>query len=383
MAQRIRARLLLTDGTSFEGFFVGEPAQAGGEVVFNTSMTGYQEILTDPSYRGQIVTMTCPLIGNYGVTPADDESERPWVEGFIVREMSPLASSHRAVESLPEWLHRHEVTAIEGIDTRALTRRIREAGAMKGLIAPADVSMREMEERLREVPELEGRDLVKDVTRGRVFEWGEGFESEFRPNVCEEHAQGGEHPHAVVVDYGCKANILRALVSFGFRVTVVPASSGAADILKHEPDGVLLSNGPGDPRVLEHAAATAGELLGRLPVFGICLGHQIMGAALGVPIFKLKFGHHGGNHPVKDLETGRVAVTAQNHGFALEEEGLLARGGVVTHVNLNDATVAGIALPEQRAFGIQFHPEAAPGPHDSLDVFGRFRGMVEEFRRSG
>jgi len=376
MIRSERARLALVDGTVYEGQSIGARGESGGEVVFNTSMTGYQEILTDPSYRGQIVTMTYPLIGNTGTVNEDDESARPWVEGFIVREMSPMDSNFRCTEPLPEWLERHGIVGIAGLDTRALTRRIRKLGAMAGLISTADVSDEELIERARLVPDLEGRDLVADVTRSEVEEWTRGYDADFAPALEAGAAEGDEPPHVVVVDYGCKSNILRSLVMCGFRVTVVPARTSAEDILSRQPAGVMLSNGPGDPRALGHAVSTVKDLLGRVPIMGICFGHQILGAALGAKIYKLRFGHHGGNHPVKIIGTGRVAVTAQNHGFALDEESLLSCGARITHVNLNDDTVAGIEVPDRRAFGIQFHPEASPGPHESLEIFGQFRRMI-------
>lgn len=376
MTGRKPARLVLADGTVFTGTSIGADGTAGGEVVFNTSLTGYQEIITDPSYRGQIVAMTAPLIGNYGTNPEDEEAERPQLSGFVVREFASLTSNFRSTEDLDAYLRRHGIVAIEGIDTRALTRRLRSEGAMKGLITTEIVDPAELRRRVQEVPELEGRDLVLEVTRGRRLVWDEGFPDRFAPTI-EGTSKPGVRPRVVALDYGAKANIFRSLVHCGFEVVVLPAKATAADVLREQPDGVFLSNGPGDPRVLTYAVDCARGVLGKVPVFGICLGHQLLGAALGAKVFKLKFGHHGGNQPVKDLLTGKVEITAQNHGFAVDPASLEKAGGRVTHVNLNDGTCEGLDHEDLRMMAVQYHPEAAPGPHDSLYLFRRFRDLVD------
>ena len=305
MADRPPAWLVLTDGTVMEGRSIGAPGETWGEVVFNTSMAGYQEILTDPSYRGQIVTLTYPLIGNYGIVPEDAESWRPWAEGLVIRELSPIASNYRSRETLEEYLTRNDIVGIEGLDTRAVTRRLRTEGAMTGMITTQPLARDALVERVRSFPVLEGRDLVLDVTRSEPEVWERGWDAEFRP-VLAHHASGGGSPRVAVLDYGVKRNILRSLVDSGFHVTVFPARTTAEEILACGPHGVLLSNGPGDPRVLDYAAECARGLIGRVPVFGICLGHQIMAKAIGAELYKLKFGHHGANHPVRDVRTGRV-----------------------------------------------------------------------------
>jgi len=371
------AVLALEDGTVFRGTSFGAPGERGGEVVFNTSLQGYQEILTDPSYRGQAVVMTYPLIGNYGVSPEDAESSRPWVEALVVREACRVPSSHRSAEPLGAYLARTGVVGIEGVDTRALTRRLRESGALRGLVSTEERSVDALVDRARALPKMEGQDYVREVSRRAPEEWTRGHESAFAP---ERRPPSAREHRVVAVDYGVKDNILRNLVDCGFRVTVVPAASTAEEVLSHRPDGVFLSNGPGDPAALPYAAACVRGLLGRVPIFGICLGHQVLGHALGGTTYKLKFGHHGGNHPVKDLRTGKVEVTAQNHGFAVHPD-LFKKGEVEqTHLNLNDGTCEGMRHRGMPVFSVQYHPEASPGPHDSLYLFDRFRELIESGR---
>ena len=370
---RIPALLALEDGTVFKGKSFGAQGERSGEAVFNTSMQGYQEILTDPSYKGQVVCMTYPLIGNYGISPEDDESGRPWVEAFVVREACKVPSSHRSVETLGHYLERTGVVGIEGVDTRMLTRILREKGALRCIVSTTEASGDTLVDRARAVPSMEGLDLAKLVTRKAPEEWTEGHASKFAlpPRVVT-----GPTWHVAAIDFGAKRNILRNLVDCGFRVTVLPAEATAAQVLALKPDGVFLSNGPGDPAAVTYAADCVRDLLGKVPVFGICLGHQIMAHAFGGKTFKLKFGHHGGNHPLKDLSTGKVEVTAQNHGFAAHPD-LFKKGDVEqTHVNLNDGTCEGMRHREVPAFSVQYHPEAAPGPHDSLYLFDRFRDLI-------
>ncbi|MEE2711385.1 MAG: glutamine-hydrolyzing carbamoyl-phosphate synthase small subunit [Planctomycetota bacterium] len=373
MRQGNEARLVLADGTVFRGRAFGAAGESGGEVVFNTCLSGYQEVITDPSYSGQIVAMTNPLIGNYGTNLDDEERSVPFLAGFVVRELSRIASNFRSTSDLDTYLAKHGVLAMEGVDTRALTRRLRKQGAMKGLISTETLDRDELLARLERVPELEGRDLVKEVTRGRRIDWEQGYAERFMPDMG---VNSGPAPHCVVLDFGAKRNIFRSLVSAGFRVTVLPATVGAKEVLAEAPDGVMLSNGPGDPRVLTYAIDTTRDLLGKVPLFGICLGHQILCAAVGAQIYKLKFGHHGGNQPVKDLKTGEVEITSQNHGFAVDAESITKVGGEVTHLHLNDNTVSGFELSDKMAMSVQYHPEACPGPHDSIHLFQRFRELV-------
>ncbi len=372
---RFDARLVLADGTILPGASFGARGEVSGELVFNTSLTGYQEILTDPSYRGQVVMMTNPLIGNYGMNPEDDESERPWLSAFVVRELSPVVSNFRSTSTLDAWLKRHGIPGIQGVDTRMLTRKIREQGAMTCIVSTETTDPAELLRRVKAAPPLVGRDLVKEVSRGKRFVWTEGY-ARFQPPLGTP--QGAYRPHVVAVDYGAKFNIFRSLVEAGFRVTVLPSDATGEQILAESPDGVFLSNGPGDPEVLDHQVEAVKKVLGKKPLFGICLGHQLLGRALGAKTFKLAFGHHGGNQPVQDLQTGKVEITAQNHGFAVDPATLPTGRVVVTHVNLNDGTCEGLAAPDLQAFSVQYHPEAAPGPHDSLYLFKRFRTAVDE-----
>ncbi|MGH7151790.1 MAG: glutamine-hydrolyzing carbamoyl-phosphate synthase small subunit [Planctomycetota bacterium] len=371
------ALLVLEDGTILRGRSVGARGERTGELVFNTAMTGYQEILTDPSYRGQTVVMTYPHIGNYGVNLEDVESARVHVEGFVLRDLSPIASNFRSRASLSEYLEAEGVPAIDGIDTRALTRRIRQGGAIRGILSTEDDDPESLLERVRGAPGTEGIDLVKGVTCAAPYEWTEGFVEVGRPDVPAVH---GPRLRVVAIDCGIKRDILRGLVETGFDVTVVPASTPAKEVLSRSPDGVFFSNGPGDPAPVAYVARAMRELLGQVPIFGICLGHQIFGLALGARTYKMKFGHHGANHPVKDLATGKVEITSQNHSFAVDLEGM-EKEVEVTHVNLNDRTVEGMRHREFPAFSVQYHPEASPGPHDALYLFQRFRELIERTRR--
>jgi carbamoyl-phosphate synthase small subunit len=362
------AVLVLRDGRAFRGEALGSLGETSGEVIFNTSMTGYQEILTDPSYRGQIVAMTYPLIGNYGVNDEDVESARPWVNGFIVREASAVASNFRSRVPLGEYLERHGIVGIQGIDTRALTRHLRDGGAQDGIISSVELDLERLRARAQTLPGLVGRDLVKEVTVEQAYEWHEGAWELGRGYVTPPAARF----RVVAYDSGIKFNILRELSALGCDVTVVPATTTAEEVMERKPHGVFLSNGPGDPEGVPYLIGAVRELLGRVPVFGICLGHQILGLAAGGSTYKLSFGHHGANHPVKDLRTGRVEITSQNHGFAVDPKSVAAKGWEITHMNLNDGTCEGLAHREVPAFSVQYHPEASPGPHDANVLFHRF-----------
>ena len=376
MSPSSRALLALADGRVFEGETLGARGEVVGEVVFNTAMSGYQEILTDPSYKGQIVCMTYPLIGNTGVNEDDVESHRPWVEGFVVREGSPVASSWRRTATLEEYLVAHGIVGIQGIDTRALTRHLRDHGAQEGVISTEDHDARSLVAKAKASPGLVGRDLVKEVTCQRAYGWSE---SVWR--LGEGYGAPPASPYRVVAyDSGIKRNILRQLVAVGCRVTVLPAFASADDVLALEPDGLFLSNGPGDPEGVSYLAEAVRRLVGRLPVFGICLGHQILALALGGRTYKLPFGHHGANHPVKDLASGRVEITAQNHGFAVDAGSCQRHGLEVTHVNLNDGTCEGLRHRGLPVFSVQYHPEASPGPHDAHYLFRRFVDLMDGSR---
>jgi carbamoyl-phosphate synthase small subunit len=371
-----QALLALEDGTVFWGKPFGTPGETFGEVVFNTNLTGYQEVLTDPSYKGQIVTMTYPLIGNYGINDADLESLRPQVEGFIVKEGSRRASNWRAQYSLEEWLQRHGVVGIQGVDTRALTRHLRTRGAMRGAISTSDLSPDRVLARVQASPGLIGRDLVCEVTCDAPYTWTDG-EWRWPEGYAKASADPRGRLRVVAYDFGMKRNILRKLVQSGCDVTVVPAHTTAAEVLQCNPDGIFLSNGPGDPTGVPYAVEAVRQLIGVKPIFGICLGHQILGLALGGKTYKLKFGHRGGNHPVMHVPTQKVEITAQNHGFAVDAESLPAEVEV-THLNLNDRTVEGMRHRELPVFSVQYHPEASPGPHDSSYLFARFGVMLGE-----
>jgi carbamoyl-phosphate synthase small subunit len=382
----MKAILALEDGSVFHGQGFGARASACGEVCFNTSMTGYQEILTDPSYKAQIVTMTYPLIGNYGVNEVDVESWRPHVAGFVIRELSPVVSNWRADFSLAEYLEKNGVPGIQGIDTRALTKKLRVRGAMNGFISTEEISEAEAVKRAKEFVFV-GVDYVKEVTHKKAFRWDEKDEqsASFKLAIGNEPANARQLreplPPAdipiVAFDYGMKYNILRRLRQHGFSVQVLPATATAADALKHKPAGIFLSNGPGDPAALNYIVREVKTLVDSgVPIFGICLGHQILGQAFGGKTFKLKFGHRGANQPVKDLESGKVEITAQNHGFAVDAKSLPS-GVAVNRINLNDQTVEGLRHKTKPVFCVQYHPEASPGPHDSTPLFAEFRALIE------
>ena len=340
--------------------------------MFNTSMTGYQEILTDPSYKGQIVTMTYPLIGNYGINRQDVESRQPHVAGFVVKELPPLYSNYRADTSLDEYLRQNRVVGIEGIDTRALTRKLRMDRTMRGVLSTELLDDVKLVARARGAREMAGADWVQAVKPSKAYDWDQG-QGDWRLGRVER----GDGLHVVALDCGAKHNILRHLTERGVKVTVLPPDTTAEEIMRHKPDGLFVSNGPGDPAALDYAVRPIQDVLERLPIFGICLGHQLLGRAIGAQTYKLKFGHRGGNQPVKNLDTGRVEITSQNHGFAVDRQSLEARGGVVTHVNLNDDTVEGFRHARLPVFSVQYHPEASPGPHDAAYLFDAFVEMLK------
>ncbi len=358
------ALLVLEDGTVLPGQSCGAEGETSGEVVFNTSMTGYQEVITDPSYEGQMVCMTYPQIGNYGITAEDNESRKPFLAGFIVRELCKNPSNWQSVESVGGFLKKHSIVAIEGLDTRALTLRLRDKGALRAVLSTRDLEPASLLRKVRAVPSMAGQDLAQKVTCSESYEWHEGFK------------ESGKKLHVVVMDFGVKHGILRCLAGIGCKVTVVPASTEPDAIKALKPDGLLLSNGPGDPEPVKYAIDTIRELLdARLPTFGICLGHQLLGIALGGKTYKLKFGHHGANHPVLDLATRKVEVTTQNHGFCVDIDSL-PKSVRTTHVNLNDNTSEGLAHAQLPAFSVQYHPEAQAGPRDSRYLFQRFRELM-------
>jgi len=373
------AVLALADGTVFRGRAFGARAEAAGELVFNTSMTGYQEILTDPSYEGQLVAMTYPEIGNVGVNKHDVESRRPFVRGFIVREYREVPSSWRAEESLGDYLARHGIPGIEGIDTRALVRHLRDHGAQEAVLSSIDLDADRLVRRAKDAPSMVGQDLANAVTCSEPYRWTQGpWTLDGYVSVGDVAARRGKAPLEVVAyDYGIKQNILRNLVAVGCAVRVVPASTPARDVLASNPDGIFLSNGPGDPDAVVGARENVAALLGNVPVFGICLGHQILGLALGAKTYKLKFGHHGANHPIRNEITKKVEITSQNHGFCVEQKSLEAVGGEVTHINLNDGAVEGLRHKSMPVFSVQYHPEAAPGPHDASYLFQQFLKNME------
>ncbi len=386
-----KAWLALADGTIFEGRALGYEGETVGEVVFNTAMTGYQEVLTDPSYKGQIITMTSPHIGNYGMTPEDGESRRIWAEGFIVKEASRLASNWRSQQLLQDYLHEAKIVGIEGLDTRALTRHLREHGSQQGLITHAEGDPRRAVGKAQAAPSIVGRDLATAVTCQEAYRWTEGS-GEWAPSLDHKTGIGATRRWRVVAyDFGVKLNILRRLVDVGCDVTVVPASTTATQVEALKPDGIFLSNGPGDPEGVPYAIEAVRQLIGRHPIFGICLGHQILGLALGLKTYKLKFGHHGANHPVMDLRTRQVEITSQNHNFAVAVAHPIsaipdrppvvdtAFGQVaVTHLSLNDHSIEGLVCLDRPMFSVQYHPEASPGPHDSAYLFTEFVQLMEK-----
>jgi carbamoyl-phosphate synthase small subunit len=384
-----KAILALADGTVFEGRALGFEGETVGEVVFHTAMTGYQEILTDPSYKGQIVTMTCPHIGNYGVAKEDDESRRIWAEGFIVRESSRRPSNWRSEQTLDEYLRMAGVVGIEGIDTRELTRHLRDAGSQQGIISHLDVSPRAAVEKAQAAPSIIGRDLAGQVACTQPYEWITGS-GQWEPESQEQNQRADRRSHVVVYDFGVKQNILRRLVDVGCKVTVVPASTPAASVKALKPRGIVLSNGPGDPEGVPYAIKSIQSLIGHVPVLGICLGHQLLGLAAGLQTRKLKFGHHAANHPVMDLRTGKVEITSQNHNFAVQIPDLdrHAPGGpiintpygrvTISHMSLNDDSIEGMIWLDQPVMSVQYHPEASPGPHDSAYLFEQFMTMMEK-----
>jgi carbamoyl-phosphate synthase small subunit len=361
----MKAILALEDGSVFEGNAVGAEGESCGELVFNTSMTGYQEILTDPSYAGQIVTMTYPLIGNYGCNPEDVESRKPFVEGFVMRECCLKPNNWRAKQTLPEYLKEHNIVAIDGVDTRKITTLLRTKGAQRSVISTTDLEHDSLVQKALDSPHMSGSDYVKAVTISEPYEWNPESKGKYR---------------VVAMDYGIKYNILRLLEGSGCRVIVMPATTSLDEVLRQKPDGVFLSNGPGDPAALPYLYPTIQGLFGKVPIFGICLGHQLLGHAFGGTTYKLKFGHRGGNQPVMNHITGRVEISAQNHGFAVDPKALDPDRVLITHSNLNDQSVEGMEHLEYPIFSVQYHPEASPGPHDSRYLFHRFVKLIEEHR---
>lgn len=376
----MQALLALEDGRTFPCRSFTGPGEASGEVVFNTSMTGYQEVLTDPSYSGQMVTMTYPLVGNYGVNPEDVESARIHVAAFLVKEYQPFPSNFRSTQSLADYLGGQGVLGVEGLDTRALTRHIRNGGAMRAMVSTRDLDAGSLTRRAKAISSMVGMDLAREVTTPQPYRWTHGHPEVLSKDLILDSAiwrHREDRPSVVAIDFGLKYNIARCLERVGFEVMVVSATTEASTIMKMAPDGLFLSNGPGDPEPVTYGVRTVKELLGRLPMFGICLGNQILGLALGGQTYKLKFGHRGANQPVKNLATGKVEITSQNHGFAVDIDSLDSDAVQVTHINLNDNTVEGIRHRRLPAFSVQYHPEASPGPHDAAYLFDQFRSMMK------
>jgi carbamoyl-phosphate synthase small subunit len=374
----MKAILLLEDGTVFEGTSFGAKGQKCGEVVFNTSMTGYQEITTDPSYYEQIITMTYPLIGNYGTNGLDAESKKVYAAGFIVKENCEYPSNWRNEQSLSKYLKANNVVGLAGIDTRKLVKHIRTQGAMRGIISSTELKISSLAKKLDEYPGLVGRDIVKDVTSKKPYKWDKPVVDVLKPSTEKPKLKY----KVVAYDFGMKQNILRLLISHGCDVQVVPAFTTAKDVLARKPDGVFLSNGPGDPAAVTYAVESTRQLLGKVPIFGICLGHQILGLALGGKTYKLKFGHRGANHPVKNLETKQIEITSQNHGFCVDINSLKNKGIELTHINLNDNTLEGFRCKRLSAFCVQYHPEASPGPHDSQYLFRTFINLMSQRKKA-
>ncbi len=376
----MRAILALEDGRIFRGKGYGAKAECYGEVVFNTSLTGYQEIFTDPSYAGQIVVLTNPEIGNYGTNPEDNEAVRPFIEGLVVREFSPISSNWRSQQAADEYLERFNIPVIADIDTRALVRHLRQHGVMRGVISLIESEAEKLVAKAGAIPKMDGTDLARVVSTKQRYSWNQGPVIAYPGQMPSKEFDPEGALNVVAYDFGIKQNILRMLVDQGCNVTVVPAETSAEDVLSLKPDGVFLSNGPGDPEPVTYAQQAIRELTGKIPIFGICLGHQLVGVALGGKTYKLRFGHHGGNHPVRQEKTGKIEITAHNHNFAVDPDSLKQSEVELTHFDLNDGTLEGLRHRSMPLFSVQYHPEASPGPHDSHYLFGEFVKMMQEWK---